>query len=92
VLKRIEAIAHRFILKAMAHAIRVDSPFVTAERTADLLGIPRSRANTLIKRARKIASRVAHRNSREGKFVTEATRKSKASTRTRSSKNFKASR
>ena len=68
----------------MAHAIRVDSPFVTAERTADILGIPRSRANTLIERARKIASRVAHRNSREGKFVTEATGKSKATTKTRS--------
>jgi hypothetical protein len=67
----------------MAHAIRVDSPFVTAEETADILGIPRSRANTLIERARKIASKIAYRNSREGKFVTEARRKSKATTKTR---------
>lgn len=68
----------------MAHAIRVDSPFVTAEETADILGIPRSRANTLIERARKIASRVAYRNSREGKFVVDAGRKRKASTSNRS--------
>lgn len=47
-----------------------------------MLGIPRSRANTLIERARKIASRVAHRNSREGKFVSESTAKSKAGTKT----------
>jgi hypothetical protein len=62
----------RFILNAMAHAIKVDSPFATAEQTADTLGVSRSRANTLIKRARRIASKIVYRDARSGAFSSPA--------------------
>jgi hypothetical protein len=73
----IQAVAHGVILKPMAHAIKVDSPFVTAHDTADTLGVSRSRANTLIERAR----RIVFRDSKTGEFTTELQRKRKGAGR-----------
>ena len=39
-------------------AQRITSPFATPERSADVLGVPKARANRLIKLARSSAGRV----------------------------------
>ena len=58
----------------MAHAIKVDSPFVRAHDTAETLGVSRSRANTLIERTR----RIVFRDSKTGEFTSEVQRKRKS--------------
>ena len=68
-------------MKSMAHAIKVDSPFVTALDTADALGVSRSRANTLIERVRKIL----FPESASGQFI-EVRRKRRSANGTRKSR------
>lgn len=69
-----KAVAQGLILEAMAHAIRVDSPFATVHDTADTLGVSKARTNTLIEQARRITSRILRRSS-GGELVNEAQRK-----------------
>jgi len=54
----------------MRQAIKVDSRFATAHRTAKVLGVSKSRTETLIKRARRFTDRLLDlRNSKAGQFV-----------------------
>jgi hypothetical protein len=72
----------------MTQAIRVDSRFATAYRTAKILGVSKSRTKELVERARHYTGRILTlRDSRTGELVVEghARRKSAATVARKSS-------